>query len=52
MRIHPLNLTATILNMLSTQAKVEAESEVEEEKEVAKAKTLTKASNKIRRIMI
>ena len=52
MRIHPLNLTTTILNRISTQAKVEAEAKVQEEKEVAKVETLTKASNKIMRIKI
>ena len=52
MRIHPLSLTTTILNRLSTQAKLEAEAKVEEDKEVAKAKTLTKASSKIKRIVI
>ena len=52
MRIHPLNLTTTILNGLSTLAEVEAHAKVEEDKEVAKAKTLTKASSKIRRVLI
>ena len=52
MRIHPLNLTTTILNKLSTQAKVEAKAKVEEDKEVAEAKNLTKSNNKIKRITI
>ena len=41
-RTHPLSLTATILNRLSTQVEVAAEAKVEEDNEVAKAKTLTR----------
>ena len=52
MRIHPLSLATTILNILSPQGEIEAATKVEEDKEVAKAKTLTKANNKIKRIMI